>query len=116
MTRQQAEETAERVTECTLEDFIRSILRPIIREIVREERNSLDEAAESGIVKPKDMRYYTRDEVCEKLKICKATFHNWKNAGKLPTVKIGGRVYIDAEALDRSLCETDNGHCKRSIS
>lgn len=48
-------------------------------------------------------RFYSREEVCRKLSICKATYHNWVNAGKLKVVKIQGRSYIDASCLDEAL-------------
>ena len=34
-------------------------------------------------------RFYSRDEVCRKLSICKATYHNWTRAGKLKAVDAG---------------------------
>lgn len=48
-------------------------------------------------------RFYSREEVCRKLSICKATYHNWIKAGKLKVVKIQGRSYIDAVCLDKAL-------------
>ena len=50
-------------------DAIKTMMREVLEEMKPEEPE-----------KSKD-NFYTREEVCKKLSICRATFHNWKNAG-----------------------------------
>lgn len=54
--------------------------------------------------------YYTISEVCEKLRISKATFHNHVNAGLIKTVKIGRRTLIESKAFD-DVMASRNGNC-----
>ena len=60
-----------------------------------------------GITTESKPRIYTRDEVCNTLNICKATFHNWVNTRKMKSVKIGNRVYVDSAELDRLMNSRD---------
>ena len=53
--------------------------------------------------KKNTIRLYSRKEVCEKLDICKATYHNWIKRKKLTGIQIGGRVYVDARKLDQAI-------------
>ena len=45
----------------------------------------------------------TIDEVCEIAKISRPTFHRWKNEGKLPTYKVGKRVFVKRNELEKIL-------------
>ena len=69
-------------------DAIKTMMREVLEEMKPEETE-----------KPKD-NFYTREEVCKKLSICSATFHNWKNAGVFKTKKIRGRIYVLADDFD----------------
>ena len=72
-------------------------IRSAMREVLCEQKPQKKEATIE--------RLYTRDYVCEKLDICKATFHNWKNAGVFKTKKVGRRVYIFADKFDDDFAE-----------
>jgi len=68
-------------------EAIKAIFGEVIRDAVRD---VLQELRPAEPEKPVD-RYYTREQICERLDICRATFHNWKNAGIFKTKKIKGR-------------------------
>ena len=69
-------------------DAIKSMMREVLDEVKPAETESSKE------------KYYSRDAVCKKLDICKATFHNWVNAGRFEAFKIGGRTYVLASELE----------------
>lgn len=95
-----------------VQQSIRSWLKDLIKEAVKEvlQETMPDFIKETELLQFNPLeRFYSRDEVCQKLSICHATFHNWVNAGKLKTVKIQGRSYIDAACLDKAL---ENGTIK----
>jgi len=73
-----------------IERWLQKVIRPVVQEECEQMLRKLREASQ----------YYTREEVCSKLGISKATFHNWVNSGVLETTKIKGRVYVDAQVLD----------------
>ncbi len=81
--------------------MFKSMFGDAIKDIMRE---VLDErkAAEPEV---KQDRFYTREEVCQKLSICHATFHNWKNKGVFKTKKISGRLYVFADVFDEDFSE-----------
>ena len=86
-----------------VQQAIRSWLKDLIKEVIQEIMTENTQLTESQF-NPLE-RFYTREEVCEKLNICHATYHNWVNGGKLKKVKIQGRSYIDAACLDKALEE-----------
>lgn len=82
-------------------EAIKAIFGEVIRDAVRD---ALQEFKPEEPAQPKD-NFYTREEVCKKLSICRATFHNWKNAGVFKTKKIRGRVYVLADDFDADFAE-----------
>ena len=82
-------------------EALKALLGETIKEAVREVLNER-KPDESG---QQTERYYTRDQICEKLDICHATFHNWQNKGVFKTKKIEGRVYVLADAFDEDFKE-----------
>lgn len=96
-----------------------SLFEKIIREAVTAEIKSQVEASQKAIMERMNELaskmnpvYYTREEVCEKLDICKATFHNWVADGKIKPVKMGSRVYVEPSELDRVMNEVSSGSLK----
>ena len=87
-----------------VEDWLRTLLKPVLAELLTEilYEEEYEDSPPSG---PPQRRYYTRVETCEKLDICKATFHNWCNSDILCYCKKGGRVYVDADILDKDMKE-----------
>lgn len=84
--------------------WLKDLIKEAVKEVLQETMPDYIRETESQQPNPLE-RFYTREEVCEKLNICHATFHNWVNVGKLRRVKIQGRSYIDAACLDRALEE-----------
>ena len=47
--------------------------------------------------------YVNAGDVLKRLPISKATLYRWLRNGIIPSIRIGGRVFIEKEALDRLL-------------
>jgi excisionase family DNA binding protein len=65
--------------------------------------NAINEVLE--VVVPKEKKYYTRQEVAEKIRVSLPTIHSMVNSGKLICHKIGGRTLFDAEEIDKAIEE-----------
>lgn len=88
-----------------VQQAIRHWLKDLVKETVTE---AIREAVPQIIKDCADLldpesKLYTKKEVCEKLGISPATFHNWVNTGKLTETKLGNKAYVDAALLDRAL-------------
>lgn len=86
-----------------LERWLQKAIRPVIHEECEMMLRRLGETSQ----------YFTREEVCSKLGISKATFHNWVKSGALATTKIKGRVYVDAQLLDAYMKQTTQNTSKQ---
>lgn len=91
-------ETAERDF---IVDVIKRNLKPIVKEVITE---SLAEAFED-MLKKNRKQYYTRDEVCQRLKIGTSTFYRLANVGKIKILKLEGRTLVDADEFDMAVHE-----------
>ena len=96
-----------------------SLVGRIIREAVASEMARQLEASRKVIIdrmneiaSKQNPVYYTREEVCARLDICKATFHNWVAAGHIVPVRIGNRVYVEPAELDRVMTQIGSGMLK----
>lgn len=49
--------------------------------------------------------YYTRLEVCKKLKISPATLHNWVKQKKLPCFGLGGKIFFKSEDIQNAIVQ-----------
>lgn len=87
-----------------IRSWLKDLIKEAVTEVLQEKMPDYIRETEAQQFNPLE-RFYSREEVCEKLSICHATFHNWVNSGKLKTVKIQGRCYIDAVCLDKALEE-----------
>lgn len=102
-----------------IEKIIRDAVAPEISRQVEASKNIILERINDLVSKVNPV-YYTREEVCTRLNICKATFHNWVAEGKIKPVKMGGRVYVEPSELDRVMNEVSscslkvNGRNKRN--
>ena len=56
-------------------------------------------------VKPKEKRYYDREQVAEKFMVSLPTVHKYINEGKIISRKIGGRTLFDADEIDNAAKE-----------
>lgn len=83
----------------SLSRFIRDAIAPEMERQLMEVKFSIFDKLNELAARQNPV-YYTRSEVCSKLGISLATFHNWVRTGELRTTKIKGRVYVDADALD----------------
>lgn len=78
-------------------DAFRTILRPIVREV-------LDEATVNNHGKDKKVtRVYTRQEVCDRLRIGTTTFYRLAKKGKLTLLKVEGKTVVDADDFDKAI-------------
>ena len=68
-------------------------IKTMMREVLDERKPKEDES------KPAD--FYTRQEVMEMLKICKATYHNWCKKGVFKTKKVENKVFVLKEPFDK---------------
>lgn len=64
----------------------------------------------------KKPRYYTRDEVCEMLRISKPTYHAMAGKGAFGITHAGRKVLIDADRFDRDLADGKLGKYRRTFS
>lgn len=94
-----------------IEQFAKALaeeMDPIIRESVAEE-------VKKAMTPPKK-RYYTIREVCEKLHICEATFHNWARSGGVEKIHENGVVKVDARVIDEAVEAGELGRYKHRRS
>jgi excisionase family DNA binding protein len=78
---------------------IKEFLKPIVTEVITE---SLTEAFFS-LEQKRRKRYYTRDEVCQRLHIGCTTFYRLANKGKITILKLEGKTLVDADELDKAI-------------
>lgn len=64
----------------------------------------------------KKPRYYSREEVCEMLKISKPTYHAMAGKGAFTVTYAGRKVLIDADRFDRDLADGKLGKYRRTFS
>lgn len=76
--------------------FIQLTKNELLEIISNEVKNALSE-------KPKEARYYTREEVCDLLHITKGCLHNYMRQGRLKALKLGGRTLFDANEIDKAI-------------
>jgi len=74
-------------------DVIKRMMNQVLDE--REKRNEQSRPVE----------YYSREEVCRKLHICHATYHNWQKKGVFRTKKIGNKVFVLKDKFDEDFAE-----------
>jgi hypothetical protein len=60
--------------------------------------------SKSAVVPPKRLAYRVK-ELCAAIGICPSTFFKLAAAGKVKTIKIGGRTLVTVEEKDRILRE-----------
>lgn len=80
----------------------------ILIQLTEERLQQMLEDAIKGVVKeviPKEKKFYTRQEVADKIRVSLPTIHSLVNSGKLICHKIGGRSLFDSEEIDRAIEE-----------
>lgn len=75
------------------------VFRALIREEVRQELAAL---------KPKEIKYFSRGEACELLKISLPTLGAWAKKGLITSSKIGNRVLIEDTEIQRMILKMKN--------
>lgn len=80
-------------------DAIKELLAEVMRPIMVE---AIQDAFENYKVRP-STRYYTREEVCQILRIGATSFYRRVNKGEIQILKIGGKTLVDAEKLDAAI-------------
>jgi excisionase family DNA binding protein len=72
-----------------------------IRLLIREE---------IAVMKPQkeEIKYYTREEAAQLLKISLPTLHAWANKGLITKSKIGNRVLIEDTEIQRMILKMKN--------
>lgn len=81
-------------------------LADLLRSVVREELAALEP-------EKNPLKYYTRDEVCEKLRITKPTLDAYSERGLIEKTRFGRRVLYSAAAIDKALAEIPSMKYKR---
>ena len=82
-------------------EAIKQYLKPIVTEVITE---SLTEAFYE-MEKRRNKRYYTREELCNLLRIGTTTFYRLAKMGKITILKIQGKTLVNADEID-NLIET----------
>lgn len=77
-------------------------LSPVIEEII--DRKMKEYLAE------KKPHYMTISEVCQRLGICEATFHNMARKGMIDKIHKDGKVLVDARQIEKDI---ESGYLKR---
>jgi DNA-binding transcriptional regulator YiaG len=55
-------------------------------------------------LQPKEpKKYLSRNQLAEMLDVDKSTIHNWRKRKIIEAVQIGGRVYFERDAIEKSL-------------
>ena len=78
---------------------IKDFLKPIVTDVITE---SLTEAF-LALETKRRKQYYTRDEVCKRLRIGTTTFYRLVQKGKITILKIEGKTLVDADELDEAV-------------
>jgi predicted site-specific integrase-resolvase len=53
-------------------------------------------------------KYYTTEELCKKLDVCRVTIHNYRQRGLLCPVKIGGKILFPVEQIENIMKGSQN--------
>ena len=80
----------------SLEDLVERIANKIVERLTERTSNT------------KKDRYYTRRQLSELLSVDLATLHRWSKSGKLPSHRLGGRVYYKQSDLDSEMKRVPN--------
>ena len=86
-----------------IEEYLVSLIRPVFMDVFKE---SFEQLFDEAMLRVQEPQYYTREALCSKLDISKATYHNWINDGTIEESKLGNKVLIDARKLDRKIQES----------
>lgn len=79
----------------TIKGLIEEVLKPIVSTAIKDampQHNADDE-----------LKYYTINEVCEMLHICRQTFYNYVRRNSLRPEKIEGRLMVSSKELTRAI-------------
>lgn len=87
-------------------------LRAMIGDIVEEKLRKF--RPETQPLTQSQQEYLSRKEVCELLKISKATLHYWTKDGILKGYRIGGRVLYKSFEVEQSVQEIQTHKHKKS--
>ncbi len=73
---------------------ILDIIKQTVHEVLTEVMPQINtQAPQQSPVKAQDEKQLTTKEIAKILKVTKLTIFNWRNAGKIPFYKVGGRYY-----------------------
>ncbi len=82
-----------------LSESIAKFIKPIFVEVLTE---ALTEAFIT-MEERRRRRYYTREEVCLRLRIGTTTFYRLAKKGKLKILKLEGKTLVDADEVDQAV-------------
>lgn len=80
-------------------DMIREAFKDFLKPIITEAIAEANQQAEAN----REPRYYTREEVCKRLRIGTTTFYRLANKGKIRILKVAGKTLVDADELDEAV-------------
>lgn len=72
----------------------------LIKKIIQTEFEKIkDSLSTSNCSATLEQDHYNCSEVASMLKISKSTVWNWRNSGKLPSIRIGGKVFFSKDNI-----------------
>lgn len=74
-----------------------------ITETVKEVCNVLLPEFQKLIGDNHQNKYYSADQICERLSITKPTLHEWRKRGIVQSYKIGSRVYYRWDEIENAM-------------
>lgn len=83
-------------------------LKNMFRDVIRDEMISIEK-------KKKEKELMNARELCEYLGIHISTLNNWKAQGKIPSKRMGKRIFYEKAAINRALTES-NYHKLKDLS
>lgn len=91
----------------------KNLYQKIIIELKKEIHSEFEKLSRTILSKQNtsvfDQKYHSCSEVARMLKVSKSTIWNWRNNGKLPSYRLGSKVYFKIEDISLILEGSDHG-------
>lgn len=84
-------------------NFVGVTPHALISEIVGKLKSELLTDLIKTIKDNEPNRYYSAQEICERLGISKPTIHDWKKKGIIKSFKLGSRVYYRMDQIEAAM-------------
>lgn len=84
-------------------NIVGKIPRDLLAEIVGQLKSELLTDLVKTINDNEPNRYFSAQEICERLGITKPTIHDWKRKGIIKSFKLGSRVYYRMDQIESAM-------------